>query len=88
MDDLTDEQVLKRAIHAKQLLEDELFKEAVLVTEERIIDAWKVATNPEVREALHSQLHGLTTVLQKIRSVMVEGEFLKDHIEKKKRQEH
>ena len=83
MDELTNDQILARSNRAKQLLDDELFKEAILVTEERIIEAWKVASSPEVRESLHSQLRGLTSVVGAIRSVLDEGDFLKDQLEKK-----
>ena len=85
MDDLIDDQILARAGRAKQILEDELFKEAILVTEERIIEAWKVASSSEVRESLHYQLHGLTSVVQAIRGVLDDGDFLKDQLEKKER---
>ena len=85
--ELTNDQILERANHAKQLLEDDLFKEAVLVIEERIIAAWKVAATTEVRESLHYQLHGLTSVVGAIRRVLDDGDFLKDQLEKKERQQ-
>lgn len=85
--ELTNDQILARANHAKQLLEDDLFKEAVLAVEERIIAAWKVAATTDVRETLYYQLHGLSSVVGAIRSMMDDGDFLKDQLEKKERQQ-
>lgn len=84
---MTDQEVLDRAAHAKQILDDEVFKEAVLAVDEQIVAEWRVALTGEIRETAHYRLHALNAVVSRIRGMMEDGEILKTRLEKQERQQ-
>lgn len=84
---MTDEQVLDRAAHAKRLLDDELFAEAVLAVDEQIVAEWRVAQTAETREIANYRLRALNAVVARIRGMMEDGEILKTRLEKQERQQ-
>lgn len=89
MAELTDQEILERAQHAKRILDDDLFKETILAIEENIIAEWR-STEPlgyEKREAAYAKIRSLNAIVSQIRNVMDTGDFLKDQLEKQKRHE-
>lgn len=79
---MTDQEVLDRAAHAKRLLDDEVFKEAVLAVDETIVAEWRQALTADAREAAHYRLRALNEVVRVIRGVLDNGELLKARLEK------
>ena len=87
MTELTEQQVLERAQHAKRLLDDDLFQEMVLTEEESIQARWRMALTTELRGEAWFELRSLHRLTQRLRSLFDEADFLKDQLEKKKRHE-
>jgi len=67
------DELIRAGKDAEQLLENELFRDACLVVEENIIREWRAGRTPEIREAAHAKLVGLTAVLATLKQVMERG---------------
>lgn len=87
MAELTDQQILERAEHAKRILDDELFAETVLMAEEAVVARWRMSSDTETREEAWHELQGLQRVMQMLRGMFDDADFLKDQLEKQKRHE-
>ena len=87
MTELTDEQVLERAIHAKRIWDDEVFKETIAMAEEAGVVRWRMSTTPEEREDCYFELRGLQRITLGLEKLFDDGEIVKDQLKKEKRHE-
>lgn len=85
--ELTSQQQIERAEHARRIVEDDLFKEAALAVEQDILTRWKGALDLEVREKCHAEHRVLQAFLIKFREAIANGEIVKEREKQRKRRE-
>jgi hypothetical protein len=86
---LTDQQHVQRGIRAKEILEDDLFREMADTAFARITEEWKDAGSVEVRERLHSEQAALRRLINEFRGLEANGKIAKEAqrlAEKKKKE--
>lgn len=55
---------------ALEILDDEVFAEAVQMEVDRIVEQWKRSTSPEEREELHRDFKSLTRTQKQLRTIV------------------
>lgn len=61
--------------HADRLLEDEVFRAAVSMADERFVAEWRRAETLQEREQAHARQAALAEVLASLRSIVGSGEL-------------
>lgn len=87
MAELTHQQILERAQHAKRILTDDLFTEAVRIAGQDIIGRWSAATTTEQREEAFFEQRALGHVVEVLQRIMDDAEILQNQLEKQARLE-
>lgn len=70
---LTDAERLHRASRAKEIVESEVFIEAVANVDALYISAWRNAKSIEAREDLHRKIIALYDMSKDLKSMMFDG---------------
>lgn len=67
--------VILKGQKAKDILESDVFREAVQTAEDAITQEWREGKSPTDRESAHAKLRALTEVVRQLRIMMGQGEY-------------
>ena len=70
-----------RGQHAKRLLADDVFIEAIDEAERTLMETWKESKSVEVREHIWAGIHSLDEVSNALRKFQSDGEFAEEVLE-------
>ncbi len=82
---LTDEEKVRRGMHARQITEDELYREAWSALEKNLMDRW-LQTKPaetQVREDIWHAIQAHHAHRKRLESFMSDGKVAADNIQRK-----
>jgi hypothetical protein len=71
---LTPDDIVRRAQEARSLLANPLLQEATSKVEDALVRQWKTGKSVEEREAAWNRLRGLESVMKHLQIVMEQGE--------------
>lgn len=82
---MTDEEKIRRAQHARQLTEDEMYREAWSSLEKRLMDEWEQTkpTDTATRESIWHALKAHKAHRKRLEGFMADGEVAKVNIQRK-----
>lgn len=82
---MSDEDKVRRAGKARQLIEDELYREAWSALEKRLMDEWEATkpTDTATRESIWHALKAHKAHRKRLESFMADGEVAKANIQRK-----